>query len=204
MQYEELKKNNDITIKNFKKKLFKNNTIKNNIGDNLFDILKNSKNDYRHVIIIIDDFHNADLKTIAQIKELNKLSLDISVIICGRNDYSEGTSEYYSFIQWTLENKKESTYEVECFKSSDTKNLIKTLISNVPTAALNKICVSSKNNPQFIVQFIEYLLETNIVKIVNRNTLGIINIDSFNSKNFIPNEIETLYTCRLNNLKKSF
>lgn len=204
LQYEELKKNNDITIKNFKKKLFKNNTIKNNIGDNLFDILKNSKNDYRHVIIIIDDFHNADLKTIAQIKELNKLSLDISVIICGRNDYSEGTSEYYSFIQWTLENKKESTYEVECFKSSDTKNLIKTLISNVPTAALNKICVSSKNNPQFIVQFIEYLLETNIVKIVNRNTLGIINIDSFNSKNFIPNEIETLYTCRLNNLKKSF
>ena len=27
-------------------------------------------------------FINADLKTIAQIKELNKLSLDISVIIC--------------------------------------------------------------------------------------------------------------------------
>ena len=27
LQYEELKKNNDITIKNFKKKLFKNNTI---------------------------------------------------------------------------------------------------------------------------------------------------------------------------------
>ncbi|GFI40178.1 hypothetical protein IMSAGC017_00209 [Thomasclavelia cocleata] len=204
IKYIELKQNNDKSIKYLKNDLIKNNIIEDNISDNLIDILKNSKNDYRNIIIIIDDFHNANLKTIRQIRELNKVNLDISIIICGRNDYSEGTSNYYSFIQWTLENKRENTYEVKHFKSKDTMYLIKTLINNIPTEALKKISICSKNNPQFIIQFIEYLLETDIVKIVNRNTLGIINIDSFNSKNFIPNKLENLYSCRLNNLLNSF
>ena len=57
-------------------------------------------------------------------------------------------------------------------------------------------------NPLFIVQYIEYLLDCNLVKLQNRNTVGIININQFHSKQFIPKKISDIYKLRIDHLLK--
>ena len=77
------------------------------------------------------------------------------------------------------------------------------IIDGIPPVVKERICSYSKNNPLFIVQFIEYLLETDLVKLVNRNTVGIMNVSTFCSKLYIPQEIHSIYEHRLENLKNT-
>lgn len=58
----------------------------------------------------------------------------------------------------------------------------------------------SNNNPLFIIQFIEYLLEINLAVIVNHSLISFCNIEAFSNATYLPNKIEDLYHKRCNNL----
>lgn len=179
--------------------------IKNNSGNSLYDYIKQSKeNLYRNAIILLEDFHYADEKLLEQIKLLDNLAVPVNFIICGRSDYTDGRLSYYSFIQWTLENRKEYSWELLPLLPEETNRLIKSMVNSIPTEALETIQKRSMNNPLYIVQYIEYLLDTNVVELQNRNTVGVLNPDTFPVKDDIPQKISSIYKKRIRHLVDTF
>lgn len=201
-----LKKNNVSTIQDIQEFLIKKKYISNNekklYPKDLYQTILYCKNLFRVAIIFIDDFHNSTSEFIEQIKKLRDHSAPVILILCGRTDYLEGDTKYYSFVQWTLENlkKQQNVWTVKPLCPKETKNLIRVMINDIPEEALNTIYKLSDNNPLYVVQFIEYLLDEKIAYVVNRNTVGIIDPTKFQSHNFLPNKITDIYKKRINNL----
>nr|WP_301863148.1 AAA family ATPase [Methanobrevibacter smithii] len=170
------------------------------------DVIKDCDNQIKTAVILIDDFHYATKKFLDQIKSINNnINQSVAFIICGRTDYSFGNSDYYSFVNWSNDNMKrnENLWEIEPLKDDETKNLIKAMINGVPEKALDILFKKSKNNPLFIVQYIEYLIGEKLAYIVNRNAVGIIDLSKFNTKCDIPEKISEIYSLRINNLRES-
>ena len=69
---------------------------------------------------------------------------------------------------------------------------IKSIVKDIPSDVLRKLTNVSNGNPFYIVQFIEYLLEINFATLLNRNTVGMMNINTFSSQKYIPRKIEQL------------
>lgn len=166
-------------------------------------IIKNINTQFQRCVLIFDDIHNLnslldELKEAALI-ELNKA---ITIILVGRNDFSAGTSDYFSFLQWCQEKNLIKGDVIQNLTEKDSKNLIRSIINDVPNFVLNSILSKSHGNPLFIIQFIEYLLETNLAHIINRTTVGILNIDTFTANNCIPEKIKDIYKERCKILKK--
>ena len=168
------------------------------------ELIIQAKNDFRRAIILIDDCHNAPDAFWSDVKALSDIDVPISIILCGRTDYSVGTIAYYTFVQWSIECRNDSVWQLEPLTPMETSNLVRAIIHRVPEAALERICKLSRNNPLFIVQFIEYLLELKLVAIVNRNAVGITNASTFSSKLYIPEKIHGIYEQRLKHLYENY
>lgn len=183
-------------------KKYATSDVKNKYSNNLYDIIGNCSHAVKTAVILIDDFHNVLPEYIEQIKKLANHSAPVILILCGRTDYTEGDTTYYSFVQWTFENLKlhQNVWSVKPLRPKETKRLIRVMIQRIPEEALNTICFYSNNNPLYIVQFIEYLLDNKIAYIVNRNTVGIINPAEFQVHNYLPNGIEDIYKRRIDYL----
>lgn len=189
-------------IKDF---LLEKKYIKDTSGISLYDYIRQSVNAYsRKAVILLEDFHYADEKVIDQLKLLDNLSVPVSIIVCGRSDYTDGKLSYFSFIQWTLENRKDYAWELSPLRPEETKRLIISMVNSIPNEALNTIQKRSMNNPLYIVQFIEYMLDINIVELQNRNTVGVLNPDTFPVKKKIPRKITQIYKKRIKHLIDTF
>lgn len=165
----------------------------------LLDCFQSVNHSYRRAVLVFDDCHNCSKDFFNTIKVLDQSSKNpLSIILCGRNDYSAGDSNFFSFINWCEENCLGTI--IKPFEENETRNFITTLINQAPEIVIKKLCQSSQNIPLYIVQYIEYLLETNLVSVVNRNTVGILNPSTFSSKVYIPNEIQNIYKKRIENL----
>ena len=187
-------------IKNF---LETNRYIENKSYESFLSMISNCKNDFgKTPIIVLDDFHNATKDFIEQIKALKTLSIEAIFIICGRVDFSVGDINYLNFVSWTKKEIPSYCFNIEPLTDDETKRFIKVLINGIPNYALKKLFDLSMKNPLFIVQYIEYLLDCNLVRLQNRNTVGIVDINQFHSKKYIPKKITEIYKLRINNLLK--
>lgn len=177
-------------------------TTKSLISASLSQIICSCSHTYRRAVLVLDDIHNLPKATIQELKSLIEMqvSLPVTIILCGRTDYSAGSLDYFTFVHWCIENQNLDGYTVPPLTTAETKKLIKIIINEVPQIVEDRLCAVSKNNPQFIVQYIEYLLEIKLVQLVNRNTVGIPNVATFAAKTYIPESIHELYTQRHNNL----
>lgn len=153
-------------------------------------------------VIFLDDFHNADDSFLCEIQRLKSNLSSITLLISGRTDFTIGNINYLSFVQWANENLPESCFNVEPLTDDEAKNLIRVLIDGIPPYALDRLFNLSAKNPLFIVQYVEYLLDCSLVKIQNRNTVGIIDINKFHVKRFMPTQIADIYYQRLSHLQK--
>lgn len=180
-------------------KLLVEKSLLHNIDDsaNLSSIIERIDTKFQKCVLIFDDIHNLD-KLLSEIKEMAFLNIDkaITIILIGRNDYSSGTLKYYSFLQWCQESPAFVGNEIKNLTEKDAINMIRSIINDVPSVVLQEILAKSNGNPLFIIQFIEYLLEMNLAHIINRTTVGILNIDTFSTKQYIPNTIEKIYKNR--------
>ena len=175
--------------------------------DSIFEVVEG--NPFTRYCIILEDIHNASINEFEVLKDtLTQLwqhKYPIAVLLIGRNDntfYNEG---YFSFCEWlaSYEGAEILTREVKPLTDQECVQFIQSIILDIPKMVLDKIFRMSKNNPYYIVQFIEYLLEIKIVKLLNRNTLGIPNVRTFCRQIYIPPKIEALLTCRTKNLLRS-
>ena len=155
--------------------------------------------EYRRAVLLIDDLHNSSDIFIKELRSMIKSELQtpVTIILCGRTDYSVYNPPYFSFVKWCNENHGLEGRELCALEPGETEQLVRVMINQVPNIVLRKICDLSNNTPLFIVQFIEYLLEASLVSIVNRNTVGISNISTFSSKVYIPDKVEDIYSKRL-------
>lgn len=186
--------------------LFINKKLHKNINTtNLKDLFYTLNDEFLPTIFIIEDIHNADeefINMLCELKEEKNLKPPVLLITAGRDDYTVYNENYFSF----LESLKVSVpvymhnYKVTSLKDDECKRLIKRIITEIPTEALNKIHKASNNNPFFLVQFIEYLLETKLVNLLNRNTVGIPNIQTFCEKIYIPEGVEDILNRRFTTL----
>lgn len=203
---ESLNRNNSSTITkiwNFLvEKKYISDDMANQCPTKLNDIILNCNNQSRVAIIIIDDFHNSSPELIDQIKNLYCHNKPVILILCGRTDYTAGNTAYYSFVQWTFDNLKDQqwVFEVTPLKANETKNWIRTMIKDLPQEALNTICQLSNNNPLYIIQFIEYLLDEKIASVVNKTTVRIMDFGKFQAHDYLPTDIKDIYRKRINYL----
>ena len=169
-------------------------------------IISNFPNPYSRYVVILEDFHYASHCLVDYIIHCSDPSVlfdnPISFIILGRNDDTIFNKEYIRFTEFSKGSQFIFDDEIEKLESNDCIALIKTIIKEVPQKVLDDICYAAENNPFYIIQFIEYLLENKLVNIANRNTVGIINAATFKEKIYIPRNIEELLEKRINLLKK--
>lgn len=195
---------NNKYLKDIKKFLISKNYLdKNNRSQTLNDILLSIKNEYMRAVILIDDCHNISDNTLNELKSLIGVKLPITIVLCGRTDYSVGTTDYYSFVHFTENDRNVGTWKLTPFSDDDTKNFIRLIIERIPEVALDRIWRMSNNNPLFIIHFIEYLLELNLVELYNRSSVGVTNVSTFNSRLYIPNKVEGIYRKRIEYLKRN-
>lgn len=166
------------------------------------ECLSKIKKSEKRFLIILDDIHNLDT-LLEEIKEVNIKSIpyNVSFFLIGRNDFTIGSMRYYSFIHYCQYISSMEGEILYCMDDEDTEVLIRSIIQDIPDIVLKRIKEASNNNPLYIIQFIEYLLDLNLAHIINRETIGIYNIDNFSNHLYIPTEIEKLYEQRRNHLQ---
>ena len=173
------------------------------LATNIKDLFFQLNDELLWTVIVVEDIHNADEDFLKMLREfLNEKDLKLAIIFitAGRDDYSVYNETYFSFLEtlkifvpYYMHN-----YQVTALTDTECKNLIKRIITDIPTVALERIHIASKNNPFFLIQFIEYLLETRMVNLLNRTTVGIPNIHTFSDKIYIPKGIAEIIEKRYN------
>lgn len=162
-------------------------------------------NQFSRYVVILEDFHYASRDLVDYIIDCSNSAesfvLPITFILLGRNDDTVFNKEYIRFTNFSQKSKVFFDTEIKKLILTDSIALIKTIIKEVPQKVLDDICYAAENNPFYIIQFIEYLLDNKLVNIANRNTVGIINATAFKEKLYIPRSIEELLEKRINLLK---
>jgi hypothetical protein len=163
--------------------------------------------EFTKYIIIIEDIHNADKEFFDELLQLAKeppSTTALNIILSGRDDHTVHNEDFFSFLEWieTSEEYVLNNYKILPLNSEECKTLINLIIKDVPDIVLDKLQTHSNNNPFYIVQFIEYLLDTKLVHLLTRNTVGIFNASGFSSKLYIPSKIEIILKKRFEELSR--
>ena len=158
---------------------------------------------FKRYVIVIEDIHNADKEFFASIKVMAKADASdtpFTIIMAGRDDYTVYNESYFSFLSWLKDggNSLITSYFVPKLTDNECKNMIRAIIQGAPEIVVDRIYQASESNPFYVSQFIEYLLETKLIYLLNRNTVGIENVSTFCQKVYIPNSVEALLNDRFN------
>lgn len=176
--------------------------------DSLENIINQlSANKYMRYLIVLEDVHNAPNELFQQIRGLedfNNKNIPVSLILTGRDDHSIHNESFYAYIDWAKHKDNNNTIiyrKVNRFDSAECKKLIRAIINDSPSYVIEKIANFSRGNPFYLVQYIEYLLETKLIFLISKNTVGITNAATFDQHMYVPEKIEELLNLRLGVLK---
>jgi hypothetical protein len=172
--------------------------------DQLADFLSHYPPDFENRVFIFEDLHHASRQIIDCIKAcMNSVKTStngsLAFIFTGRNDFTFPNEDYFSLLElFTLRNGEAGihSFVVPPLTDDETRSLIKATIRNIPEAALERIFKLSENTPFYVVQVIEYLLEVKLARLVNRNTIGITEVEKVNVKDALPEAIQQVYEAR--------
>lgn len=188
-------------------KYIKKVTKRDIFSNTLIELLHEINDEFLWTALFIEDIHNADddfIKMLQDLINVKNLEMNILLITAGRDDYTIYNEIFFSMLEQlkVIHCSHIFNYQVKTLENDECCNLIKRVITEIPNEALNKIHKMSNNNPFFLVQCIEYLLETRMVNLLNRNTVGIPNILTFSKKLYIPNGIEAILAKRYDTLRR--
>ena len=170
--------------------------------DSLQDIFINIDTSYRKYVIVLDDLHNAPIEILNNVRKLLETDCPpgLTLILVGRDDFSAGNVDYFSFVEFCKETYQSNVISLEALDNSEAIQLIKSIVRGIPMLALKKIHSLSNNIPLFIIQVIEYMLDLKLVYLLNRTTVGIENTESFSNHLYIPKNMEEIYDQRVQHL----
>jgi len=160
-------------------------------------------------VISFEDLHHASTEVIQVFKDYilspSKKKNSTILILTGRNDFTFPNESYFSLLQvlGSIENRMDLNFQVTPFQETESEGLIRQLITNAPETAVEKILRLSQNNPFIIIEFVQFLLDSDLAQLLSRKYVGIIDIERFSSDISLPDSIEELYLKRLYSLQLS-
>lgn len=160
---------------------------------------------FKRFVVAIEDIHNADKDLFDEVKGLTCAqppNNPITIIVVGRDDDTVYNQDYFSFLSWLRDVKDDRivSHAITPLSDNECRNMIRAIIRGVPDVVMKRIHTASRNNPFYVCQYIEYLLETKLIFLINRNTVGIANVTSFSQKLYVPESIEALLNERFAHL----
>ncbi len=167
-----------------------------------------SANVYKRYFIVIEDIHNAPdcfFQELQSLENANLISSPLYFVVAGRDDDTVCNDSYYAYLDWCKHREGNNNLcykKVTNLEKEECIDLIRFVINDAPPFVIEKIEAFSRGNPFFLIQYIEYLLETQIIFLVNRNTVGITNAATFSGNLYIPEKIEELLEQRFNVISK--
>ena len=82
--------------------MYEKGYVKKKNYDSLSKMISDCNNIFsNHAIIMIDDLHYASKELLDELKIVTKFDAPVTLILCGRTDYSIGDINYISFVYWS-------------------------------------------------------------------------------------------------------
>lgn len=181
--------------------------LTSNIGSDSDIVLRIWREFHRYhgvLVLIFEDLHHAETTVCKSLEPILTATRNpgfppLILILTGRSDFTFPNQSYFALLDFfRLSTKRHiHSFEVTALSDEEAKDLIRSTISGLPPAGLDKIHSLSMNIPFNIFQCVEYLLETRIAVLLGRHTVGIPNIKNFASKVYIPKTLEELFDLRI-------
>lgn len=165
----------------------------------LSELISQINTPFNKRVFIIDDIHNASNTFYDELKKLAQQTIGqpITLILIGRDDYISERNDYFNFLSYAKDHKKQiHDYPLCPLTPEESRGLIRSILSDVPEYVVEQIFNLSNNVPLFIVQFTEYLLDLNLAHITNRTSVCLKNHETISIRDYLPQKIENIYEKR--------
>ncbi len=168
-------------------------------ANRLFQLLSSLDHALYSIVILLEDLHHASEALCTLIRDF--LSIDrsdrcpLTLIISGRDDYSFPNDAYFALLDILSHAAAEpsggaasrvTTVRIPNFTPEDSRHLIHAIVRDAPSYAVERLEHVGENVPFFIVQSIEYMLETGIAVLLSRESVGIPNPAVFGPRTGFP------------------
>jgi hypothetical protein len=161
-------------------------------------------------VILLEDLHHASEAVCALIRDFLRIDRSgrcpLTIIISGRDDYSFPNDAYFALLDVLAHAEAEATTSQEShvttvripdFTPEDSRQMIRAIVRDAPSYAIERLETVGENVPFFIVQAIEYMLETGIAVLLSRETVGIPNPAVFGSRTGFPAAMKSILSGRV-------
>jgi hypothetical protein len=169
------------------------------------------------VVILLEDLHHASEALCTMIRDFLRVDRSnrcpLTIVISGRDDYSFPNEAYFALLDVLAHAGAEAassklspvtTTRIPDFTPEDSRELIRAVVRDAPNYAVERLEAVGENVPFFIVQAIEYMLETGIGVLLSRESVGIPNPAVFGSRSGFPAAMKTILGGRVEALEALF
>jgi len=162
------------------------------------------------IVILLEDLHHASDAVCSLIRDFLRVDRSIrcplTIVISGRDDYSFPNDAYFALLDVLAHIEAEAssgqesqvtTHRIPDFTVEDSRQLIRAIVRDAPSYAIERLETVGENVPFFIVQAIEYMLETGIAVLLSRESVGIPNPAVFGSRAGFPAAMKAILSGRI-------
>jgi hypothetical protein len=180
----------------------------------LLELLSKLDHPFYSIVILLEDLHHASDAICALIRDFLRIDrlgqCPLTIIISGRDDYSFPNDSYFSLLDVLAHTTAEAssgqasrvtTVRIPDFTPEDSHHLIQAIVREAPSYAIERLATVGENVPFFIVQAIEYMLETGIAVLLSRETVGIPNPAVFGTRAGFPAAMKSILSGRVEALE---
>jgi hypothetical protein len=176
----------------------------------LLELLTRVDHSFYSIVILLEDLHHASDAVCALIRNFLRIDRSgrcpLTLVISGRDDYSFPNDAYFALLDILAHAAAEApgsrdshvtTVRIPDFTLEDSRHLIRAIVRDAPLYAIERLEIIGENVPFFIVQAIEYMLETGIAVLLSRESVGIPNPAVFGSRTGFPAAIKSILSGRV-------
>jgi hypothetical protein len=176
----------------------------------LFELLTRLDHPIYSFVILLEDLHHASDSVCALIRDFLRIDRSgrcpLTIVISGRDDYSFPNDAYFALLDVLAHDEAEAstsqeshvtTVRIPDFTPEDSRQLIRAIVRDAPPYAIERLETVGENVPFFIVQTIEYMLETGIAVLLSRETVGIPNPAVFGTRTGFPAAMKSILSGRV-------
>lgn len=173
----------------------------------LWDFIKQLAANSIPAVVVLEDAHHANSETIDILKRLTlrppKAREALVVILTGRDDFTFPNEDYFGLLRLlqTLDGGETRSFTVEVLEDSETEDLIRGIVENMPEPGVQKVKRLSENNPFIITEVLQYLLDEKLATLLSRRTIGILNVETFAGRTGLPDSVEEIHERRIESLR---
>ncbi|MFH1872596.1 MAG: ATP-binding protein [Pseudomonadota bacterium] len=175
-----------------------------------FQSLERVADHYQHYVICLEDLHHASEGLLAGLREFSgrKTGGNVTIIGTGRTDGTFPNDHYFALLDHTAitasapDESRAGIMDLTIgrWSDEDCRRFIQLTVAEAPNLVVDRIHLLSENTPFGVIQAIEYLLDLDIARVVNRNTVGVTNAEEIGGKCEIPEELSVLIARRCDHL----